>query len=406
MLTAAALLLIQLFLGFYRRPVSQSFLSTVCGRLPRSWRLSSLHSRYDAVLPDQELVVSRLGCFFVMASAGTTAVQDYDFCGSFYNKYMEGFVDLINSFTGVSFPSPSHGGQLCNKDHDFVFKKLLPSERDFKERSGLLSRAGLLLRFLLHKEFTVLETPNPIIQVRISRADNIITLLLLVIALIVELVHAAFYLASDWAQVLATMYVKRYWYEISPSIFATVIAFLRRVTFSGQLMRNRMKQHSVILGQRQQDPVEVSDAVKIAVARSLISMYSGNPTNDVGETSQWQDHRYSWALLQGLSQSQLEVMLIWHVATEYCHISGARPASATARGAAVHLSRYCAYLIGSVPELLPYHEADIAELAEKVTKERKLFGFSDSVSHDRMRNLQGTGEEDNPRKILQKHQAR
>jgi hypothetical protein len=197
------------------------------------------------------------------------------------------------------------------------------------------------------------------------------------------------------------MYVKRYWYEISPSIFGTVIAFLRRVTFSGQLMRNRMKQHSVILGQRQQDPVEVSDAVKIAVARSLISMYSGNPTNDVGETSQWQDHRFSWAL-QGLSQSQLEVMLIWHVATEYCHISGARPASATARGAAVHLSRYCAYLIGYVPELLPYHEADIAELAEKVTKERKLFGFSDSVSHDRMRNLQGTGEEDNPRKIFQK----
>eukprot|EP00267_Zea_mays_P044524 XP_020396721.1 uncharacterized protein LOC103631927 [Zea mays] len=541
MLTAAALLLIQLFLGFYRRRCRNSFLSTVLrasSKIMEALIIYTLGTMQSS--PIKNSLYPVWAAFLVMASAGTTAVQDYDFCGSFYNKYMEGFVDLIkygfyvtmfrllidpnpytlkaalglkwhlknsrageaeegtaNNSTTRSHPRsmngyeygvcyrPCGGGvvtiaqiwdslgistslkDLClsyalfvqlihrrffcrvhpmaassvTRDHDFVFKKLLPSERDFERAFRIVeAELGFCYDFFFTKYYytfvitnllpvpflqslalakitliltvgvfavrnsLVLETPNPIIQVRISRADYIITLLLLVIALIVELVHAAFYLASDWAQVsLATMYVKRYWYEISPSIFGTVIAFLRSwVTFSGQLMRNRMKQHSVILGQRQQDPVEVSDAVKIAVARSLISMYSGNPTNDVGETLQWQqDHRYSWAL-QGLSQ--LEVMLIWHVATEYCDNSGARPANRRDddRGAAVHLSRYCAYLIGSVPELLPYHEADIAELAEKVMKERKLFGFSDSVSHDRMRNLQGTGEEDNPRKILQK----
>jgi hypothetical protein len=63
------------------------------------------------------------------------------------------------------------------------------------------------------------------------------------------------------------------------------------------------------------------------------------------------------------------------------------------QGVAVHLSRYCAYLIQSVPELLPYHEADIAELAEKVMEERKKFFGSDyfrpSKIYNKMKNLQG-----------------
>jgi len=52
-----------------------------------------------------------------------------------------------------------------------------------------------------HKKSLVLETPNPIIEVHISDADYIITLLVLFIAFIVELVQKAVYLASNWAQV-------------------------------------------------------------------------------------------------------------------------------------------------------------------------------------------------------------
>jgi hypothetical protein len=66
----------------------------------------------------------------------------------------------------------------------------------------------------------------------------------------------------------------------------------------------------MILRQKRQGPVDVSNAVKRAIARSLISTYGGNLTNDVEEISQWQSiHRFSWAL-KGISQSQLEVMLI------------------------------------------------------------------------------------------------
>uniref|UniRef100_A0A804Q414 DUF4220 domain-containing protein n=1 Tax=Zea mays TaxID=4577 RepID=A0A804Q414_MAIZE len=490
-LAAAGLLLLQLFLGFYRRRWRSSVLSTVLrasSKLMEALIIYTLGAMQSSPIKNSSYPV--WAAFLVMASAGTTAVQDYDFCGSFYNKYMEGGVDMIkyffywimfgllldpNTYTfkttldlqrhlknsrassncvmalfyfalftklcesiglaAVGYkmqksnlffrPNPRKirfgiqaveteeydpqsmkgngyavcyrpfgGGGLVTidqvwycldgrssaclkdlclsyalfrqliarrffglvvqrpktipeiKDHDFVFKKLLPSEEHFKRAFRIIeAELGFCYDYFFTKNSLVLETPNPIIQVRISRADYIITLLLLVIALTVELVHAAFYLASDWAQ----------------------------------LMRNRMKQHSLMRnGIKQQDPVEVSDAVKRAVARSLISTYGGNdPTkdDDAVETSQWQDqmpfHTYSCEL-KGLSQ--LEVMLIWHIATEHCDISsGPAPTNRTTRdddrGVAVHLSRYCAYLIGSVPELLPYHEADIAELALKVVGE-------------------------------------
>jgi hypothetical protein len=127
----------------------------------------------------------------------------------------------------------------------------------------------LIVGVLAIKKSLVLETLKPIIEVHISEVDYMITLLVLGIALMVELVQAAFYLASDWAQVsLARMYVKKTWCEPNPFIFGKVIGFLRRVMISGQL-RNKINQNSLIFRRKQQaDPVEVSDAVKRAIARS------------------------------------------------------------------------------------------------------------------------------------------
>jgi hypothetical protein len=188
------------------------------------------------------------------------------------------FVQLKNRrFFGLVRPKTSS----ARKYHDFVFNKLLPScegDGDFKRAFRIIeAELGFCYDFFFTKycytfvmtnqlpvpviqslvlakivliitvgvfavrNSLVLETPNPIIEVRISRADYIITLLLLGIALVV---HAAFYLASDWAQVsLAIMYVKKYWYETNKSVFGAFICFFRRVTSCGQqLMRNRMKQ--------------------------------------------------------------------------------------------------------------------------------------------------------------------
>jgi hypothetical protein len=156
----------------------------------------------------------------------------------------------------------------------------------------------------------VLETRDPIIEVHITSTDYIITLLVVGVALIVQLLQVAFYLASDWVQVsLACMYVKKNCY--GPNAFiGKVIGFLRRVTISGA-WRNKIDQRSIFRIFRKLGPVEVSDTVRRAIARSLIST-EGILTN--GETSLRQNQNLSWTLK---NHSQLEIMLIWHVKWDY-----------------------------------------------------------------------------------------
>lgn len=203
------------------------------------------------------------------------------------------------------------------EDLDFVFKKLLPPAEEYFQRAFRIIEVELgfcydffftkyyytffwanllpvpffqsliLLKIILIlvvgvfaiRKSLVLETPNPIIEVHISKADYVITLLVLSIALLVESVKAAFYLASNWAQVsLACMHVKKCCREPKAYIFGKFIGILRWVTISQQL-RNKIDQHSVIFPPKQQpDPVEVSDATKKAVARSLRSTYANNLT--------------------------------------------------------------------------------------------------------------------------------
>ncbi|ONM52109.1 hypothetical protein ZEAMMB73_Zm00001d019083 [Zea mays] len=493
-LAAAVLLLLQLFFGFYRRRWRSSFLGT---GLRASSKLMDALVFYTLGTMQSSPIKNSLypvwAAFLVMASTGTTVVQHYDFYDSFRNKYTEVVVDVFRyGFYGLMFSlliDPNTltlktaldlnrhlkksrassrfvialfyvalstkllesyglaiGGYRHQKPSAFTFpnrirrRRLQAADAETKEGSTTDDDPQSMKGYravVWFRDTLVLETPNPIIEVHVSRADYILTLLLLGIALAVELVQATLYLASDWAQVsLATMHVKKHWYETSASTFGAVIAFLRRATLSGrqQLMRrNRMEQYSVVLRQGKQGPVEVSDAVKRAVARSLISTYGGNLTTNVVEETSLQD------------------MLIHHIATEYCDISGPAPSKRTTtrcrcskhqgffaanlsgylfgnvlgsllpnnrvddgialarrdndRGVAVHLSRYCAYLIGSVPELLPYHEAEIAELAQTVMGERiELLGSSymDSKIYAKMKDLEGTGEDDDPRKIFQK----
>ncbi|CAD6221387.1 unnamed protein product [Miscanthus lutarioriparius] len=406
-----------------------------------------------------------------------TIEQIWDCCGnSAYGKALKDLClscALFRRLVGQRYFGVVYRDTNRLKDHNFVFKKLLPSEVDFKRAFRIIEvELGFCYDFFFTKYYCtftlmnlfavpfiqpltlvkiililiigvfaignslVLETPSPIIEVPISEDGYIITLVVLSIALIVEIVQAAIYLASNWAQVsLACIYVKKYWWQPNAVVIEKVNGFFRKFMISG-VLRNEIDQDS-IFRRKQPQPVEVSDAVKRAIARSLISIYGNNLTTH-GETSLWQNpmfEDYSWAL-EGLSQ--VEVMLIWHIATEYCDISSPTSNRTTRcrcnkhrgfatnlsrycadlfgyvlqllpnhrrnrivrdshQGVAVHLSRYCAYLIQSVPKLLPYHEADIAELVEKVMEERnKLFGsdyFRPSKIYNKMKNLQGDDNE-------------
>ena len=136
-------------------------------------------------------------------------------------------------YFGVFYPEANR-----LKAHNFVFNKLLPSEGEFK-RAFTIVEAQLgfcydlfftkypyvffgpvpffqpsvvlikiilifIVGVLVFRKTLVLETSHPMIEVHPSEADYIITLLVLSMALIVELVQATFYLASNWAQVSLT----------------------------------------------------------------------------------------------------------------------------------------------------------------------------------------------------------
>ncbi|CAN6222397.1 unnamed protein product [Urochloa humidicola] len=302
----------------------------------------------------------------------------------------------------------------------------------------------------------VLETQNPIVEVHSTMADYRITLLVLAIALIVQLLEAAFYLASDWVQVsLACKYTKKNCYvslvclvpqilqelfvlgnmlerrnmlpsaktfcklckfkQVLDAFIGKVIGFLRRVTISGALT-SKIYQHSLLSGKER--PVQVSDTVKRAIARSLISSLrknqNSNVTNGVltnGETSLSENQNLVWTLK---NHSQLEIMFIWHIATEYCALSEDHRNGITRddRGVAVNLSRYIAYLIAYVPQLLPYDEVDIKESLRKVVEDEIdgghfsfFFETKNSKYHwsyDKMKSVNETEGEDNPTTVLGK----
>jgi hypothetical protein len=348
--------------------------------------------------------------------SSVTIGQIWERCGN--SDDGKALKDICLSFALFQLLKRRYFGLACAearhpKTRHFVLKKLLPSEQEYERafrvvevelgfcydhfftRYGFfyahanfrtpirkLQIPGLLFLFLTlygvkiicifgvgvfaFRKSMVLETPDPIIEVHITSADHIITLLVVGIALIVQLLQVAFYLASDWVQVsLACMYVKKNFY--GPNAFiGKIIGFLRRVTISGA-WRNKIDQRSIF---GNVGPVEVSDTVKRAIARSLIST-EGILTN--GETSLRQNQNLSWTLK---NHSQLEIMLIWHVATEYCALSEDHRNGTTTRGAALNLSRYTVYLMVSVPELLPYHEVDINEsLRELVVDKVRCEGW-------------------------------
>jgi hypothetical protein len=151
----------------------------------------------------------------------------------------------------------------------------------------------------------------------------------------------------------------------------------------------RINQRSILFGK--QSPVKIYDAVKGAIARSLKST-DGILTN--GETSLRQNQNLSWTLK---NHSQLEIMLIWHIATEYCALSEEQRNGIT-RGVALNLSRYNIYLMASVPDLLPYHEVDIKEsfrqLEDKIDK--------DPWSYEKLKDEDGTNQEVNPMTVFKK----
>ncbi|KAM0833411.1 hypothetical protein ACQ4PT_064274 [Festuca glaucescens] len=151
-------------------------------------------------------------------------------------------------------------------------------------------------------------TPTAIIEVHSRRADAIITVLVLVTVLLIELLQATFYMASDWCKVsVACRYVTGSWYQ-GNAFFEKLMGYLSRFRIFRH-WKNRIDQYSVFSNPNAAHMAAESDlqAVKLAIVRSLRSCDS-LPTN--GEGSLRRNGvfaEFSWAL-QG--QSQAEIMLV------------------------------------------------------------------------------------------------
>ncbi|XBI82314.1 hypothetical protein VPH35_091033 [Triticum aestivum] len=320
---------------------------------------------------------------------------------------------LKRRYYGLSFAE-----EHLDETRDFVFKGLLQNQDDYErpfrivemelgfchdyfftkhaiifELEGVffflfLVRIALVatcVSFVVQSTLSV-KTLKAVIEVHSKRADEIITLLVLATFLLTELLQAAFYLASDWCKVSVTcIYLKISCYQHNAFI-EKFICYISRFKIFGY-WKNKIGQYSIIPHITAADssgdcyPVNKLQTVKRAIARSLISC-AGPPTN--GEGSLQRNGvlaEFSWALH---GHSQAEIMLIWNIATDYCNMipptGDGEQLNGTSeneqdtkfnKNVSVSLSRYCAYLMKSAPELLPGYFGD-TKLA-MVDVERKAY---------------------------------
>uniref|UniRef100_A0A8R7TPS3 DUF4220 domain-containing protein n=1 Tax=Triticum urartu TaxID=4572 RepID=A0A8R7TPS3_TRIUA len=261
--------------------------------------------------------------------------------------------------------------------------------------------------------------------------------------LVFEALQAILYLTSDWATVsLACSYARGVTCKLMPSIirFPTRFKFDhflgRRINLFGY-WRNKMGQSSVIGGnllvnRLYVDPnrgnmvvavpvlavynlissmifsmknfVAVPDLVKSQIVSSLRTYGNGGGPLTNGKASLQRNGVLGDFSSTLEKDSQIKVMLIWHIATEYCNIAifnGAEEGlhQSDAQQVATTLSKYCAYLMYFIPDLLAENSTDTLFIVHNVVKEVQNALGGDKPSKDRLlrviQDSDGSGNTDN-----------
>lgn len=286
----------------------------------------------------------------------------------------------------------------------------------------------VILGVFVNQNFLRLKTQSPIIPVKTAEADTLITLAILGALLVVEILQTMLYLASDWALVSLACYRVRegtcraFMY----SLLRKPIYVLRRNRSLFKYWQDKIGQYSVIEGGRWYKaspevkqpranvllmfiiakihlllseitwkiwtcwycrsivPVRLSDAVKRQIASSLKSTAvegHGHLILTNGEASLQRNRvlvsEFMKETLEREDWDLTDTMLIWHIATCYREIvekgqdySGHDNEEVKHyREVATTLSSYSAYLMASVPELLPGNPADTSFTFDKVMQE-------------------------------------
>uniref|UniRef100_A0ACD5ZJJ1 Uncharacterized protein n=1 Tax=Avena sativa TaxID=4498 RepID=A0ACD5ZJJ1_AVESA len=279
--------------------------------------------------------------------------------------------------------------------------------------------------FLL-QEAPIIKTPDPVIEVGTTTIDVTITVIIMGSLCFIEVLQATLYLTSDWATI--SLACSRGQRIKTQKIIPSVIWFVRRFNLSRYwksmiagrkfdkfldklnlfgYWQKKMGQTSVIESCLRVDPysvqppmdfnyngdllmklflnstrnfqglihslvfsrktsIVVSDLVKREIASCLKRYRDGDPLTN-GEAALRRHGAFqnlSWTLN---SRNQIQIMLIWHIATEYCNIASSDEAKESQSGpveeeswqqVATTLSKYCAYLMSFVPDLLQENTTD------------------------------------------------
>ncbi|CAM0884758.1 unnamed protein product [Alopecurus aequalis] len=297
--------------------------------------------------------------------------------------------------------------------HDYFFTKhavIFGMERIFFILFvGRISLIIVLAYFVWGNTLSV-KVLTAIIEVQSRRADNIVTFFVLGTILLVELLQAAFYMASDWCKVsVACRYYSAGSRYQGNAFFEMLMGCINRFRLFGH-WKNRIDQYSVLSKLTAADMTDegVMQDVKLAVVNTLRSCEDGRPTNGEGSLKNNGVFAEFFWTFQG--RSHAEIMLIWHIATEHLkETSSGEGLNRTSSGnerlnrtssqnerlnktkthmkVSVCLSRYCAYLMHSAPELLPGYFGDTSFVMRSVKKDPRSQDGSqgqpeDPRSHD------------------------
>uniref|UniRef100_A0A0D9VBV2 DUF4220 domain-containing protein n=1 Tax=Leersia perrieri TaxID=77586 RepID=A0A0D9VBV2_9ORYZ len=270
-----------------------------------------------------------------------------------------------------------------------------------------------------------IKTVSLIIPGEAAKIDTIITLVILGALIIVEILQIMLYLASDWALVsLACYHVRdvrcsgfmysllwkpiyilkklrlfKYWqnkigqysviegsrwYKASPEVNKPKVnAFFFFIMMKIQMLINEIA-WKILTCQYCRSIVQfvrLPETVKREIASSLkFTTTNGYLTS--GEVSLQRNGMLSQFRRTLNSEDILETILVWHIATSYCEIMEDQTTEADVNSGhgddelrkqysevATRLSKYSAYLMAFVPELLPGNPADTSFIVEKVKQE-------------------------------------
>ncbi|OEL13036.1 hypothetical protein BAE44_0025945 [Dichanthelium oligosanthes] len=300
------------------------------------------------------------------------------------------------------------------KTHDLIFQGLLLNVEDDYKRAYRVIEAELAFAhdhiFTSSASFnTRLRKPIIILSIfkalfyyvsirySISNHRNV-TAIFMVIIMAVELLQLYVYFSSDWARIRSVCQHKASEVIFFPQLFGrwqnkigqhSLLEDLHHRSFTNDIIGNLswyiftkiLQYPSTFLSRGIYNPgikgpnrIRLSNDIKLAVARTL-KCSDGQLSNGASSLQRNNQDGLIWACRQ---ENHASVMLIWHIATEYCEIAHscqARKGTSDEgimsynHNVARALSRYCAYLMAFVPELLPDHHLDTTACLQKARKD-------------------------------------